>query len=146
MPVDPTEEAVQEAYQASFDAWTACVAALPNCDVESLAPFLTGDYLALSTEQAALWNELGQTATGTETRRLAIESVDVDPAGADATVISCEVDASIRYSSSGEIVNDDYESVRRASVMRLVEGTWRIAAIENLESGTTPEGDVCADA
>lgn len=135
---------VAAAYTAAFDSWTACLAALPTCDLASLVSHLTGDYLAISQTQAGRYNEAGQTATDLDRRQLSIESITVDPSGTQAVVQSCEVDGVIRYDAGGKIIDDDFESVRRASILVLEDERWKISGFENLEAGTTPEANVCA--
>lgn len=97
----------------------------------------------MSREQARRYNDAGQTASDLDRRTLSLESIAVDPSGAQATVISCEVDASVRYDAAGAVVNDQFQSLRRASILVFDGGTWKISAFENLETGTTEETSVC---
>lgn len=111
--------------------------------MDALGSYLTGDYALMSREQARRYNEAGHTVSDLERRTLSFESVSVDPSGIQATVISCEIDASVRYDAAGQIVNDEFQSVRRASILLAEGGMWRIAAFENLEASTSEEGNVC---
>lgn len=137
------ESAVADAYRASFDAWTRCLGELPDCDLDAMVEHLTGDYRLLSWEQALRYAEAGQTVSELESRVLTIESVSIDGSGTQATVISCEVDASVRYHSSGGVINDDFGSLRRASILLLEDGQWRITGFENLEAATGEEANIC---
>ncbi len=138
----PAETEVAGAYTTAFDSWTACLEQLPACDLTSLAESRTGEYLGFATNQANLWNENGFTAANAQSRRLTIESVALS-SDTQATVVSCEVDGAIMSNRAGEIVDDDFESSRRASVLRLENGTWLVAGTEVLEIADGEENSVC---
>ncbi len=138
----PVETEVAGAYTTAFDSWTICLEQLPACDLPSLAESRSGEYLGFATNQANLWNENGFTAANAASRRLTIESVALS-SDTQATVVSCEVDGAIMSNGAGEVVDDDFESSRRASVLRLENGTWLVAGTEVLEIADGEENSVC---
>jgi len=138
----PVETDVAAAYTAAFNSWTTCLEQLPACDLQSLAETRTDEYLGFATNQANLWNENGFTAANAESRRLTIESVTLS-GDAQATVVSCEVDGAIMSNRAGEVVDEDFESSRRASVLRSENGIWLVAGTEVLEVADGEENSVC---
>ncbi|HWL44523.1 MAG TPA: hypothetical protein VNQ73_16400 [Ilumatobacter sp.] len=144
LALDEIEAAVAASYTKAFKSWTSCLEALPNCDPASLAPYRTGDYLLMSQSQIGRYVDAGHTTSDLDRRQLTIESVTIDSSGAQASVISCEVDDSVRYNAAGEAVTDAFESIRRASTLVLEEGAWKVAGFENLEVGETEQENVCA--
>lgn len=137
------ESAVAADYTAAYESWTNCLAALPDCDLEGLAANRTGDYLLMSQTQIGRYIDAGHTTSDLDRRQLTIESVTVEASGVQASVISCEVDGSVRYDAAGAIVNDEFSSIRRASILLFEGDAWKVAGIENLEVGSGEEANLC---
>ncbi len=142
-PTDQDEAAARDAYQAAFKSWTECLRALPGCDLNTLSVNRIGPYLDAAVAQAGRWNEVGQTAENVDSRAATVDTVQIDGDGT-ATLVVCEIDASVRRDLSGAVVDDEFQSARIVIFMDLVDGQWRIVGSEDQEVGSGEDGNVCA--
>ena len=88
------EADVRASVKAATDAFGACLLALPNCDVASLAQTRRGRLLELNSARLSQWNQEGYAVREREKFRYVIESVTVDADGKHATANVCIADGS----------------------------------------------------
>ncbi len=134
---------MRDAYQAAFDSWTECLRSLPGCDLNTLTRNRVGPYLDAAVAQAGRWNEVGQTAENLDSRTTTIETVQITGNGT-ATVVACEIDASVRRDLGGVVVDDEFQSARVALFLEVADGQWKIVGAEDQETGSGEGNNVCA--
>lgn len=142
------EAEVRAAVTATIDAFTACLLALPKCDVASLAATRGGKLLQVNTGRVTQWNKAGYAVRDRNQFRYVIESVRIDPGGKQATATVCIADGSklVRPGASPDgsdvIVDGAYASGREAWDMRLDDyGVWRPYGAPAV--GPTESKDIC---
>jgi hypothetical protein len=146
------EAQVRAAVEASIAAFRACLEALPNCDVNSLAGTRAGDMLRINAERINEWNAAGYELRDGDQFREVVESVTFsDQTLTRATVVTCGADGSKLVlpgagPDGGDVVVDGaYTSGRSEWDVRLDgEGVWRPYAAPAL--GPTESRDVCPPA
>jgi hypothetical protein len=132
-PTVKVEADVRAAVAAAADGFSACLIALPNCDVAGLAATRAGDTLAINTKRIAEWNAAGYVIRDRDQFRYVIESVELAPDLTRATVMVCYADGSklVRPAAgpggADVVVDGTYGSAREAWDMRLdADGVWRM--------------------
>jgi hypothetical protein len=132
-PAVEAEADVRAAVAAAADAFSACLVALPNCDVATLAATRAGDTLAINTQRITEWNAAGYAIRDRDQFRYVIESVELKPDLKSATVMVCYADGSKLVSpgtgpgGADVVIDGTYGSAREAWDMRLdADGAWRM--------------------
>ncbi len=144
---DP-EELVREAVDASIEAFSACLLALPSCEVAGLETTRRGDLLAVNVQRITEWNAAGYAVRDRDNFRYVIEQVELNADATQATVLVCIADGSklvIPGAGPGGVdvvVDDAYVSGRENWDVRLdTDGVWRPYAAP--PAGPTEARDVC---
>jgi hypothetical protein len=147
-PAVKAEADVRAAVAAAADAFSACLIALPNCDVASLAATRAGDTLAINTQRITEWNAAGYAVRDRDQFRYVIESVELAPDLRSATVMFCYADGSKLVKpgagpgGADVVIDGTYGSAREAWDMRLdADGVWRLYWGPLV--GTKESRDVC---
>jgi hypothetical protein len=132
-PTANVESDVRAAVDAAAKAFSACLTALPNCDVASLAATRAGDTLAINTKRITEWNAAGYVIRDRDRFRYVIESVEIAADSKSATAMVCYADGSklVRPGAgpggADVVVDDAYGSAHEAWDMRLdADGGWRM--------------------
>jgi hypothetical protein len=147
-PTANIESDVRAAVDAAAKAFSACLTALPNCDVASLAATRAGETLAINTKRISEWNAAGYAIRDRDRFRYVIESVELAADSKSATAMVCYADGSklVRPGAgpggADVIIDDTYGSGREAWDMRLdSDGVWR--AYFGPLVGTKESRDIC---
>lgn len=133
--VDPAVE-VSSAASAAVDKaiadFTACLNALPNCDIATLAASRANPLLAVNAGRVSQWNLAGYVVADRDQFRYVIESVDVADDFMTATVTICYADGSKLVDPGAGpggadlVIDGTFSSGREAWDMRLdPDGVWR---------------------
>lgn len=148
--VDPkaaAELAVRALVKAATDDFSACLLAMPQCDVASLAATRAGPLLERNRARIQEWNAAGYTVRNRERFRFVIESVTLTSANSASAVV-CIADGS-RLVKPGAgpggadvVIDETYGSGRETWDIRLdPDGRWRV--YDAPASGPTESRDVC---
>jgi hypothetical protein len=147
-PVVATEATARESVDRAIASFRECLAALPACDVTTLAGTRAGTMLQRNTERIQEWNAAGYALRRGERFRYVIEAVEVAPDLRQATVTVCSADGSqLVLPGAGPggadvIIDDSFTSGREAWDVRLdADGVWRVHAAPAI--GPTEASDVC---
>lgn len=147
-PMPDPEQLVREAVDASIEAFSACLLALPNCEVAGLEATRRGDLLAVNAQRINEWNAAGYALRDRDNFRYVIEQVELNSDATQATVLVCIADGSklvIPGAGPGGVdvvVDDAYVSGRENWDVRLdTDGVWRPYAAP--PAGPTEARDVC---
>lgn len=144
------EQQVRAAVAASYEAFSGCLLALPNCDPASLSSTRAGTLLDQNTRRIAEWNSAGYAVRDRQLFRFVIEKVEfTDPASlTQATVIACIADGSrlvrpgVGPGGVDVIVDGAYTSARdQIDLRRDPDGRWR--AYAGVAIGSAEARDVC---
>lgn len=133
---------------SAADDFSACLVAMPQCDVASLAATRAGRLLERNKARIAEWNAAGYTVRNRERFRFVIESVTVNTTASSASAVVCIADGS-RLVKPGAgpggadvVIDETYGSGRETWDIRLdADGRWRVYDAPAL--GPTESRDVC---
>jgi hypothetical protein len=132
-PTAKVEADVRAAVTNAASGFSACLIALPKCDVATLAATRAGDTLAINTKRINEWNAAGYVVRERDKFRIVIESVELAPDLKRATAMVCYADGSKLISpgtgpdGADVVIDDTYGSGREAWDMRLdADGVWRL--------------------
>lgn len=144
-PVEVVSEAgAAAAVNDFFDLWTDCLAAMPACDAAAISGNYVGELSDNVFLQARSWVDGGFSFTNTESRENSIETVELDLDAGTATVTTCEIDGAVQRNSSGEIVDDEFQSLKRRWTL-VTDGTrWLGSELLDLEVASGEENNLCA--
>jgi hypothetical protein len=147
-PAVAAEAAVRASVDDAVAAFSECVLALPNCDVDSLATTRSGELLRINTERISEWNAAGYAVRNRESLRYLIELVELDADLKRATALVCVADGTVLYlpkagpGGADVVIDDTYASGREEWDVRLdPDGVWRPHAA--IAVGPTEARDVC---
>jgi hypothetical protein len=147
-PAVLAEMAVRASVDDAVAAFSECVLALPNCDVESLAATRSGELLRINSERISEWSAAGYAIRNRESFRYVIEEVEFAPDLTRATALVCIADGTVLFipgagpGGADVIVDDSYVSGREAWDVHLdPDGIWRPHAAPAV--GPTESRDVC---
>ena len=147
-PVAAAEPAVRALIKAATDDFSACLVAMPTCDVATLSATRAGPLLERNKARIQEWNAAGYTVRNRDRFRYVIESVTVNPGASSASAVVCIADGS-RLVKPGAgpggadvVVDETYGSGRETWDIRLdADGRWRVYDAPAL--GPTESRDVC---
>jgi hypothetical protein len=147
-PAAAAAAAARSAVESAISAFRSCLAALPLCDVNSLAETRAGTMLERNTARITEWNAAGYTLRQGDQFRYVIEEVQLGPEFDQATVTVCSSDGSqLVLPGAGPggadvVIDDSYVSGRAAWDVRVdADGRWRVQAAPAV--GTTESRDIC---
>ena len=139
-----SEEGAAAAVNEFFDLWTECLAVMPACDAAAISGNYVGELSDNVFLQARSWADGGFSFTNTDSRVNSIETVELDLNAGTATVTTCEVDGAVQMNSSGEVVNDEFQSLKRRWTL-VTDGTrWLGSELLDLEVASGEENNLCA--
>lgn len=148
----PFDEAgVRDGFAEVVASWSACLDALPDCDVESLADSRAGEQLEENQRRVQSFIDAGWRIGDTDSIVYEVESVQFVEEGEVAFVAVCVNDASVIYlpdptgGDDRQIVNDSFVSSREIFRMELLDGRW--VAVSNVvteEEVVGEENNRCA--
>ncbi|MGE0795432.1 MAG: hypothetical protein AB7O29_08820, partial [Acidimicrobiia bacterium] len=149
--VDPAalaEAEVRDAVDRAIADFDACLLALPNCDITTLAATRANPMLATNASRVSEWNAAGYTVVDRDQVRYVVESVDLADDLRQATATVCFADGSklIHAGAAPDgadlIIDGTFASGREAWDMRLdADGVWRVYDAPLI--GVTEGTDVC---
>jgi hypothetical protein len=129
------EDAALAAYVAGMDAFAEAVADPVQPEHPALQAAVVDPLLSELRNLAATWLGFGQAVRLPAEGVRRTELLDVEVTGDTAMVEVCSVDDSILYEiDSGRVLNDAVSTSRIRAEVRLVDGQWRLASRERLES------------
>lgn len=146
-PAAAAEASARVLIKAATDDFSACLVAMPQCDVASLAATRAGPLLERNKARIQEWNAAGYTVRNRERFRFVIETVTVNAADS-ATALVCIADGS-RLVKPGAgpggaevVIDESYVSGRETWDIRLdPDGRWRV--YDASASGPSESRDIC---
>lgn len=149
-PAAVAEAAARSAVDSAIGAFRSCLAALPSCDVNSLAETRAGTMLERNTARITEWNAAGYALREGDDFRYVIEQVQLGPELNQATVTVCSSDGSqLVLPGAGPggadvVIDESYASGRAAWDVRAdADGRWRVHAAPAI--GPTESRDICPE-
>lgn len=129
--VDPTNQAIIDAYVGYWDARIAANSGTPNPQDPALAQFATGSQLEAVIKETQENLDQGRAYQASPTpnnfRRVAVVSVDGDR----AEVQECFVDdGQLIDRTTGAVINDTVATQSVLGTLRLIDGTWKVSGSE----------------
>lgn len=120
-----SEEAAAAAVVALFDEWTACLAAMPDCDPATVSSdSTTGVFRDSRSASAAEFSAAGYSFENLESLRIVVESATVDDVNGLARVVTCAEDAGIGLTANGDVFDDRFVSYRWEWELVASGGRW----------------------
>lgn len=131
--VDPSTLSTEEltahltaALAADTQAWVACAAQLPACDLTGLAATAASPQLEISAAIMQGGNTNGWSASNLESYRSQLESVEFSDDNHTALVTACTEDGIVVTDRSGALVTDRFSSNRTIWTFEWIDGTWKV--------------------
>jgi hypothetical protein len=148
VPPPPTNlmsaEAASAAVEDIFNLWTDCLAVMPDCDPVAVSTTLTMGPLSDSMYiSASTWADQGATFDNLESRRIVIESAEINDANGTARVVTCTEDGAVRTAPDGSILNDAFVSLREEWELATDGSRWVGANSTELERALGEGSGLC---
>ncbi|HEV2071880.1 MAG TPA: hypothetical protein VGR26_19020 [Acidimicrobiales bacterium] len=128
------EQAVLDAYLASWEAWDAATNP-PDPDFPALAETNTGPALQAAVDQITAWKASGRAAydppNSISEHRAEVVRVD----GREATVRDCSIDDGlVVIAATGEVVNDQVETALFEASMVIEDERWKVQSLKVMDT------------
>lgn len=137
-------EAASAAVEDIFNLWTDCLAAMPDCDPVAVSTTLTMGPLSDSMYiSSSTWAEQGATFDNLESRRIVIESAEVNETNGTARVVTCTEDGAVRTAPDGSVLNDAFVSLREEWELATDGSGWIGANSTELERALGEGSGLC---
>ncbi len=128
------EQAVLDAYLASWEAWDAATNP-PDPEFPALAETNTGPALQAAVDQITAWKASGRAAYDPPNTISEHRAEVVRVGDREATVRDCSIDDGlVVIAATGEVVNDQVETALFEASMVIEDERWKVQSLNVLES------------